>query len=81
LKTGRFLCDLLQAVKPGCINNEYIAHGDTVDQCMMNAKYVINSAWKIGCNVILLWEDIVEVKPNMILVFIAAMMAYCNADE
>lgn len=81
LKNGRFLCDLLHAVKPGCINYEFISPGDTQDQCMMNAKYVINCAWKIGCNVILLWEDIVEVKQNMILVFIAAMMAYCNADE
>jgi plastin-1 len=41
---------------------------------MMNAQYAINSAWRIGCSVFILWEDIVEIKPNMILIFIAALM-------
>ena len=48
---------------------------------MQNANYVINVAWKIGCSVSLLWEDIVEIKPNMILCFVAALMTYCNNDE
>jgi plastin-1 len=39
-----------------------------------NAKYVIGCARKMGCTVFLLWEDIVEQKPKMLLTFLAAVM-------
>lgn len=42
---------------------------------MLNAKYVISIARKMGCCIFLLWEDIVEVKPKMILTFIGTLMA------
>lgn len=41
-----------------------------------NAKYAISVARKLGCSVFLLWEDIVEVKPKMILAFVASLMIY-----
>jgi hypothetical protein len=83
------LIDLLHSVNPACVNYEFVQPGDSgtflgiffsqsaVERCVMNAQYVISCAWKIGISVILLWEDIVEVKPNMILYFVAAMMAFC----
>jgi plastin-1 len=49
---------------------------DVDEQCALNAQYVVNVAWKIGCYVFILWEDIVEVKPDMIFVFVAALMMY-----
>eukprot|EP00966_Prymnesium_polylepis_P244904 5664811-Prymnesium_polylepis.1 len=33
----------------------------------MNAKYAISSARKLGCSVFVLWEDIVDVRPTMVL--------------
>lgn len=43
-------------------------------QCMQNCKYVVNTAWKLGMSAFILWEDIYEAKPKMILIFIATAM-------
>lgn len=45
---------------------------------MNNAKYVISVARKIGAVVFLTWEDITEVKPKMIMTFVASLMATMN---
>jgi len=39
-----------------------------------NAQYAISCARKMGCAVFLLWEDIVEVKPKLLLCFFASIM-------
>eukprot|EP01119_Soliformovum_irregulare_P009434 TRINITY_DN2274_c0_g1_i1.p1 TRINITY_DN2274_c0_g1~~TRINITY_DN2274_c0_g1_i1.p1 ORF type:complete len:1305 (+),score=383.43 TRINITY_DN2274_c0_g1_i1:1367-5281(+) len=78
LKTSHFLLDLLSAIKKDSVNYQMVEPGDNIKECMMNAEYVINSAWKIGCSVSILWEDIVEVKGHMILVFVAALMIYAQ---
>ena len=39
-----------------------------------NAKYVISVARKLGATVFLTFEDIVEVKPKMLMTFVAAIM-------
>ena len=38
-------------------------------------RYVISSARKLNCSLFLLWEDIVDVRPKMILSFIATVMS------
>ena len=45
----------------------------------LNAKYAISCARKLGCTVFLLWEDIVEVHPKMVMVFVATLMAHATA--
>ena len=40
-----------------------------------NAKYVISLARKLGAGVFLLWEDIVEVIPKMVLALLTSLMA------
>lgn len=40
-----------------------------------NAKYIISVARKFGAAVFLTWEDIVEVKPKMIMSFVASLWA------
>ena len=42
---------------------------------LANAKYAISMARKLGATIFLLPEDIVEVKPKMILTFIGSLMA------
>jgi len=74
LKNSIFLIDLLYSLDKTSINYELVTPGETEEQQKLNAKYAINSAWKIGYSIFILWEDIVEVKPNMILLFIAAVM-------
>ena len=76
LSDGLFLIDLLKAIEPRIINHELVIDPAESDHDKeMNAKYVISVARKLGCNVFLLWEHIVEVNQKMILIMTAAIMA------
>lgn len=74
LKTGVFLCKLCYAISPRSCNMDFVTPGETSEDAEQNAKYAISVARKIGATVFLLWEDIVEVKPKMILTFVGALM-------
>jgi len=75
LKTGVFFADLLSAIKDGCVQPEFITAGQTPEDAMANAKYVLSVARKLGAVIFLLPEDICEVKPKMILTFVGSLMA------
>jgi len=75
LSTGLFLMDLLFAINNNIIDWNFVTPGASVGEKTANAKYVISVARKLGATIFLLPEDIVEVKPKMILTFIAACMA------
>jgi len=75
LKSGLFFLDLLAAIKPEVIDSSFVCAGDTGDGALANAKYAISVARKLGATIFLLPEDIVEVKPKMILTFVASCMA------
>lgn len=74
LRTGAYLCWLCHAVNSRSCNPEMITPGESEKDAEQNAKYAISVARKIGATVFLLWEDIVEVKPKMILSFVGALM-------
>ncbi|CEP00842.1 Calponin-homology (CH) domain-containing protein [Plasmodiophora brassicae] len=75
LKTSQFFFDLLSAVEPRIINWDLVTPGDTDDDRLMNARYAISVARKLGATIFLLPEDIVEIKPKMIMTFTAGLMA------
>ena len=75
LGSGRFLLALLRAVEPRSVDSAQVKEGATAEERMLNAKYAISCARRVGCMVFLLWEDIVEVKPKMLLVFVGTLMA------
>ena len=75
LASSVFLGSLLSAVQPGAVNTALLTPGESARDKELNAKYVISTARKLGCFLFLLWEDIVEVNPRMILVLIASIMA------
>ena len=75
LGSGRFLLALLRAVEPRSVDSAQVKEGATAEEKMLNAKYAISCARRVGCMVFLLWEDIVEVKPKMLLVFVGTLMA------
>jgi plastin-1 len=79
LSTGIFFLDLLRAVEPRIINPEYVTAGDTKENQLLNAKYAISVARKLGAVVFLLPEDIQEVKPKMILTFVASVLSVDKA--
>ncbi|KAL9656160.1 hypothetical protein ABK040_007778 [Willaertia magna] len=74
LRTGVFLCKLCAAVRPTACNLDLVTPGETDEDAEQNAKYAISVARKIGATVFLLFEDILEVKPRMILSFLASLM-------
>jgi plastin-1 len=75
LHSGHFLIDLLNAMKKGVVNYELVTLGETDEDAKMNAKYAISIARKLGATIFLLPEDIIEVKPKMILTFVGTLMA------
>ncbi|KAI8851356.1 calponin homology domain-containing protein [Chytridium lagenaria] len=79
LKSGVYLLDLLNSIKKGIVNYELVDGGRTEEGMKMNAKYAISIARKLGATIFVLPEDIVEVKPKMILTFVGTLMALDRA--
>ena len=75
LKSSLFFFDLLSAIEPRIIDWAIINHASTPEEALLNAKYAISVARKLGAVIFLLPEDIVEVKPKMMMTFIASIMA------
>jgi len=78
LSSGVFLLELLRAIEPRCVDKSQVTPGRTKEEKVLNAKYAISCARRLGCIVFLLHDDIVEVKPKMLLVFIATLMSYAR---
>jgi len=74
LSDSLFIFDLLHSCQSESVNLELVTAGKTEEDKMKNAQYAISCARKMGAAVFLLWEDIVEVKPKMLLTFFAAIM-------
>uniref|UniRef100_A0AAR2LNA0 Plastin-2 n=1 Tax=Pygocentrus nattereri TaxID=42514 RepID=A0AAR2LNA0_PYGNA len=68
--------DLIDAIQPGSIRYDLIKAEDLTDEEKLNnAKYAISMARKIGARVYALPEDLVEVKPKMVMTVFACLMA------
>ncbi|KAH7420402.1 hypothetical protein KP509_13G006300 [Ceratopteris richardii] len=76
LSNGKFFLDLLGAVEPRVVDWSIVTPGETDEEKKQNANYIISVARKIGCSVFLLWDDIVEVRPKMILTLTASIMLW-----
>jgi len=81
LANGLFLIDLLAAVEPRCIDRKLVTEGESGHDKELNAKYAISSARKLGCSLFCTWEDITDVKPKMILSFVATVMSFSFAGR
>eukprot|EP01101_Sappina_pedata_P012387 TRINITY_DN8500_c0_g1_i1.p1 TRINITY_DN8500_c0_g1~~TRINITY_DN8500_c0_g1_i1.p1 ORF type:complete len:811 (-),score=442.92 TRINITY_DN8500_c0_g1_i1:72-2348(-) len=75
LKNGKFLIDLLYSINDRIINYDLVTEGEIPEDQLQNAKYAISIARKLGATVFVLPEDIVEVKPKMLLTLFASIMA------
>ncbi|XP_034429190.1 plastin-2 [Hippoglossus hippoglossus] len=68
--------DLIDSIQPGSIRYDLLKTDDlTEDEKLNNAKYAISMARKIGARVYALPEDLVEVKPKMVMTVFACLMA------
>jgi len=77
ITTGLFFLDLLEAIKPGIVDPTLIInvgeHGDYEDR-RQNAKLAISIARKMNALIFLVPEDIVDVRPRLILTFVGSLM-------
>jgi hypothetical protein len=62
LSTGVFFMDLLFSIEPRIIDWDFVKAGDNDEEKLLNAKYAISVARKLGAVIFLLPEDIVEVR-------------------
>ncbi|XP_032367090.1 plastin-2 [Etheostoma spectabile] len=68
--------DLIDSIQPGSIRYDLLKTEDlTEDEKLNNAKYAISMARKIGARVYALPEDLVEIKPKMVMTVFACLMA------
>ncbi|GAM24298.1 hypothetical protein SAMD00019534_074730 [Acytostelium subglobosum LB1] len=75
LATGRTILDLIELVRPGSIDESMVTSSGSAEDNLLNAKLAVSSARKIGAVVFALPEDIVEVKPKMLMTIFAGLMA------
>uniref|UniRef100_A0A671X3N1 Plastin-3 n=1 Tax=Sparus aurata TaxID=8175 RepID=A0A671X3N1_SPAAU len=67
--------ELIDAIQPGSINYELVKTSSLSDDDKLeNAKYAVSMARKIGARVYALPEDLVEVKPKMVMTVFACLM-------
>ncbi|XP_078265525.1 plastin-2-like isoform X1 [Rhinoraja longicauda] len=75
ISTSIPVLDLIDAIQPASIRYDLVKTGDLTDQEKLeNAKYAISMARKIGTRVYALPEDLVEVKPKMVMTVFACLM-------
>ncbi|KAK6478620.1 plastin-1-like [Huso huso] len=68
--------DLISAIAPNAIREEMVRRDDDLsdEDKLNNAKYAISVSRKIGARVYALPEDMVEVKPKMVMTVFACLM-------
>ncbi|XP_072370389.1 plastin-2 isoform X2 [Scyliorhinus torazame] len=75
ISTSIPVLDLIDAIQPGSVRYDLVKTGDLTDEeKLQNAKYAISMARKIGTRVYALPEDLVEVKPKMVMTVFACLM-------
>lgn len=75
LATGNFCLDILHAINSKIVDWDVVTPGDTKEKALLNCKYVISVARKMGATIFCLPEDINECKPKMITTLLASFMA------
>ncbi|KIJ63126.1 hypothetical protein HYDPIDRAFT_176173 [Hydnomerulius pinastri MD-312] len=78
ITTGLFFLDLLEALRPGIVDPALVInvgdHGD-YEERRQNAKLAISIARKMNALIFLVPEDIVDVRPRLILTFVGSLMS------
>lgn len=76
ISDGHFLLQLLDSIAPGTVDYGILEEETDIDRRKRTAaKYAISVSRKLGAVIFLLPEDIVEVKPRMVMTFVASLMA------
>ncbi|KAM9982291.1 hypothetical protein ACTFIZ_006809 [Dictyostelium cf. discoideum] len=73
ISTGIPILDVIEAVRPGSVDPSLVATSGSAEDNLLNAKLAVSTARKVGAVVFALPEDIVEVKPKMVLTLFASL--------
>ena len=69
-----FFIDIIKSIEPEAVNLDIIIQDkDDKQSKESNAKNCISIARKLGATVFLEWKDIVQVKSNLLLIFLASI--------
>ncbi|XP_075692091.1 plastin-3 isoform X2 [Rhinoderma darwinii] len=75
ISTSLPVVDLIDAIQPGSINYDLVKSGTLSDADKHeNATYAVSMARRIGARVYALPDDLVEVKPKMVMTVFACLM-------
>ncbi|XP_069799374.1 plastin-3 [Dendropsophus ebraccatus] len=75
ISTSLPVVDLIDAIQPGSINYDLVKSGTlSDDEKHENATYAVSMARRIGARVYALPDDLVEVKPKMVMTVFACLM-------
>nr|CAB3263404.1 plastin-2-like [Phallusia mammillata] len=74
IATSHVVIDLIDAISPGSINYDMVTPGESEEEKMLNARYALSMARKIGSRIYALPEDLVEVNAKMVLTVFACLM-------
>ena len=69
-----YLIKLCEAIEPRGVNPELITPGETDDDKKLNAMYAMSLARKLNAIIFCVWEDMVNVNPKQIFIFMCVMM-------
>lgn len=76
LSNGIFFLDLLGAVDSRVVDFSLVTKGLSGEEKKKNAHYIISVARKLGCSIFLAADDIIEVRPRMVMMLTASIMQY-----
>ncbi|KFU92645.1 Plastin-1, partial [Chaetura pelagica] len=75
ISTSLPVLDLIDAIAPKAVSPEMVKREDlSYEDKLNNAKYAISVARKIGARIYALPDDLVEVKPKMVMTVFACLM-------
>mmetsp|Transcript_15713 Transcript_15713/g.29666 ORF Transcript_15713/g.29666 Transcript_15713/m.29666 type:complete len:1405 (+) Transcript_15713:23-4237(+) len=80
LATSLFYLLLLWANAAWSVNWRFVSPGATREHRLLNARYAITVARKVGVSVFVLPEDLVDLRPNMVLVFMGGLLSLDKHD-
>ncbi|KAJ7727766.1 calponin homology domain-containing protein [Mycena metata] len=78
ITTGLFFLDLLEAIRPGIVDPTLVLNvndSSAYEDRRQNAKLAISIARKMNALIFLVPEDIVDVRPRLILTFVGSLMS------
>ncbi|EGT32901.1 hypothetical protein CAEBREN_21800 [Caenorhabditis brenneri] len=75
ISSASVVLDLIDTIKQGVVGIQLVKDDNSKEGKMDSAKYAITCGRKIGAGIYALPEDIVEVKPKMVMTVFACLMA------